>query len=385
MKLSFEEKDTINSIINFIVYNFKMSDKDSTNLQNLKKLIKFINENNITNLSFDVCSLLMNRSKLLRNTIKNIYENDELNDIFSNIEDENISNFYNYLKLCVIDSDEFEETDNHNVNDQVREYLRQIGEIPMLSEKEKETLPPLIKQGDEKAINRYVEANLRLVVDVAKKYIRNRQGLTLMDLISEGNLGLIKAVKNYDYDKGFAFSTYAYQSIKNTIIRYIDREYFKLKIGINTTRNVIRLKNTANHLNMVLNINDNEGISKLSKETGFEPSYIKELIKMESTNVASIDESILKDEESSLLVEMIADEETDFDMNIFLKDFIQDFDNSSLTDKYKEVLKLRYGKELTLEEVGQLYHVTRERIRQIEAKALIKARNDKQIRKYKNN
>ena len=136
---------------------------------------------------------------------------------------------------------------------------------------------------------------------------------------------------------------------------------------------------------MVLNINDNEGISKLSKETGFEPSYIKELIKMESTNVASIDESILKDEESSLLVEMIADEETDFDMNIFLKDFIQDFDNSSLTDKYKEVLKLRYGKELTLEEVGQLYHVTRERIRQIEAKALIKARNDKQIRKYKNN
>ena len=374
-------KETMDLINNFIINNFQDNNSTLTNLQNFKKLIEFLKENNIE-LSIDDCSLIL-KIQLLNNTINIISKDKELDEIFSNSENDTIKNLYTNLKICSEEiEDEIYDIENINMNDPVGDYLKQIGQIPMLSEEEKRILPTLIKQGDEKAINRYVEANLRLVVSIAKKFQDSKT--QLLDLIEEGNLGLMHAVKRYDYEKGYTFSTYAYRCIKGYILRYKNSIYSNLKTPNHIVTDIIKIKKIADEFLIPLDLNDKKSIDKIAEISKLKPSYIEELIKLDSFNTLSLDYSDPLEEDFKLS-NFVADEEIDFEKNIFLQDFINDFNKSCLSDRDKEILKLSsgyYGEEYTYAEIGRKYNLTRERVRQLANEASIKAKRNSKIRKY---
>lgn len=270
------------------------------------------------------------------------------------------------------------------IDDPVKMYLREIGKIPLLSPEEEKEIAVRISAGDEKAKKRLSEANLRLVVSIAKRYIG--RGMPLLDLIQEGNLGLIKAVEKFDYAKGFKFSTYATWWIRQAISRAIADQARTIRIPVHMVENINRVKKAQSQL---LHENGKDPTtSEVAELTNMDERKVLEIMRIAQDPVSL--ETPIGEEEDSHLGDFIKDEAQenpeDAASQSMLKDQLESA-LSTLTPREMDVLKLRYGlfdgRNHTLEEVGQQFNVTRERIRQIEAKALRKLRHPSRSKKLK--
>ena len=270
-------------------------------------------------------------------------------------------------------------------DDSVRLYLREIGKIPLLSAEEEMELARRIIKGDKKAKDKMAEANMRLVVSIAKRY--SGRGLDFLDLIQEGNTGLLRAVEKFDPDKGFKFSTYATWWIRQAITRAIADQARTIRIPVHMVETINKLLRTQRR--MTQELNREPTIEELSKELDMEPEKIEYVIKIKQ-DISSLDASVGRDgeDDESALQDFIVDEDTvspeDSATSQLLKEQVQDM-LSSLSDRERKIVRMRFGldngKNHTLEEVGQEFAVTRERIRQIEAKALAKLRKHKDAKK----
>lgn len=268
-------------------------------------------------------------------------------------------------------------------DDSVRLYLREIGKIPLLKADEELALAKRVVAGDKDAKDKMAEANMRLVVSIAKRYVG--RGLDLLDLIQEGNTGLLRAVEKFDPDKGFKFSTYATWWIRQAITRAIADQARVIRIPVHMFETINKLLRTQRRLTQELNREPtNEEIAKAME---MEVEKVEHIMKIKQ-DIHSLDASVRDDEEDSVLGDFIEDDETvspeESATNQLLKEHVKDM-LSGLTEREQKILKLRFGledgKSHTLEEVGQEFSVTRERIRQIEAKALAKLRKHKDARK----
>ena len=270
-------------------------------------------------------------------------------------------------------------------DDSVRLYLREIGKIPLLSAEEEMELARRIIKGDKKAKDKMAEANMRLVVSIAKRY--SGRGLDFLDLIQEGNTGLLRAVEKFDPDKGFKFSTYATWWIRQAITRAIADQARTIRIPVHMVETINKLLRTQRR--MTQELNREPTIEELSKELDMEPEKIEYVIKIKQ-DISSLDASVGRDgeDDESALQDFIVDEDTvspeDSATSQLLKEQVQDM-LSSFSDREQKIVRMRFGldngKNHTLEEVGQEFAVTRERIRQIEAKALAKLRKHKDAKK----
>ena len=259
-------------------------------------------------------------------------------------------------------------------DDAVRLYLREIGKIALLSAEEEMELA-----------QRVSEANMRLVVSIAKRY--SGRGLDFLDLIQEGNTGLLRAVEKFDPDKGFKFSTYATWWIRQAITRAIADQARTIRIPVHMVETINKLLRTQRR--MTQELNREPTIEELSKELDMEPEKIEYVMKIKQ-DISSLDAGVGRDgdEEDSVLGDFIEDEDTvspeESATNQLLKEQVNDV-LSSLSDREQKIVRMRFGldngKSHTLEEVGQEFAVTRERIRQIEAKALAKLRKHKDAKK----
>ncbi|HSX29931.1 MAG TPA: RNA polymerase sigma factor RpoD [Candidatus Saccharimonadales bacterium] len=268
-------------------------------------------------------------------------------------------------------------------DDSVRLYLREIGKIPLLNAEEELALAKRVVAGDKDAKDKMAEANMRLVVSIAKRYVG--RGLDLLDLIQEGNTGLLRAVEKFDPDKGFKFSTYATWWIRQAITRAIADQARTIRIPVHMVETINKLLRTQRRLTQELNREPtNEEIAAAME---IEVDKVEHIMKIKQ-DISSLDASIRDDEEESVLADFIEDEDTispeESATNQLLKEQVKDM-LAALTEREQKIIKLRFGledgKQHTLEEVGQEFSVTRERIRQIEAKALAKLRKHKDARK----
>ena len=293
----------------------------------------------------------------------------------------------------LIDEEESEDLDSLTTgqylddvsDDSVRLYLREIGKIPLLSAEEEMDLARRIVEGDKKAKDKMAEANMRLVVSIAKRY--SGRGLDFLDLIQEGNTGLLRAVEKFDPDKGFKFSTYATWWIRQAITRAIADQARTIRIPVHMVETINKLLRTQRR--MTQELNREPTIDELAKELDMEPEKIEYVIKIKQ-DISSLDAGVGRDgeDDDSVLQDFIVDEDTvspeDSASNQLLKEQVQDI-LSSLSDREQKIVRMRFGldngKNHTLEEVGQEFAVTRERIRQIEAKALAKLRKHKDAKK----
>jgi RNA polymerase primary sigma factor len=273
--------------------------------------------------------------------------------------------------------------DDDVADDSVRLYLREIGKIPLLTSEEELKLAYEIKAGSKKAKDKMAEANMRLVVSIAKRYVG--RGLDLLDLIQEGNTGLLRAVEKFDPDKGFKFSTYATWWIRQAITRAIADQARTIRIPVHMVETINKLLRTQRRLTQELNREPSN--EEIAKEMEIEVDKVEHIMKIKQ-DISSLDASIRDDEEDSVLSDFIEDEDTvspeESATNQLLKEQVKEI-LSALTEREQKILKLRFGledgKQHTLEEVGQEFSVTRERIRQIEAKALAKLRKHKDAKK----
>lgn len=268
-------------------------------------------------------------------------------------------------------------------DDSVRLYLREIGKIPLLNAEEELALAKKVVAGDKRAKDKMAEANMRLVVSIAKRYVG--RGLDLLDLIQEGNTGLLRAVEKFDPDKGFKFSTYATWWIRQAITRAIADQARTIRIPVHMVETINKLLRTQRRLTQEFNREPtNEEIAKAME---IDVDKVEHIMKIKQ-DISSLDASVRDDEEDSVLADFIEDEDTispeESATNQLLKEHVKDM-LGSLTEREQKILKLRFGledgKSHTLEEVGQEFSVTRERIRQIEAKALAKLRKHKDSKK----
>lgn len=268
-------------------------------------------------------------------------------------------------------------------DDSVRLYLREIGKIPLLSAEEELALAQRVVAGDKDAKDQMAEANMRLVVSIAKRYVG--RGLDLLDLIQEGNTGLLRAVEKFDPDKGFKFSTYATWWIRQAITRAIADQARTIRIPVHMVETINKLLRTQRRLTQDLNREPTN--EEIAKEMEIDVEKVEHIMKIKQ-DISSLDASVRDDEEDSVLADFIEDEDTispeESATNQLLKEHVKDM-LGSLTEREQKILKLRFGledgKSHTLEEVGQEFSVTRERIRQIEAKALAKLRKHKDSKK----
>jgi RNA polymerase primary sigma factor len=268
-------------------------------------------------------------------------------------------------------------------DDSVRLYLREIGKIPLLNAEEELSLAKRVVAGEKEAKDQMAEANLRLVVSIAKRYVG--RGLDLLDLIEEGNTGLLRAVEKFDPDKGFKFSTYATWWIRQAITRAIADQARTIRIPVHMVETINKLLRTQRRLTQDLNREPTN--EEIAKEMDIDVTKVEHIMKIKQ-DISSLDASIRDDEEESVLADFIEDEDTitpeESATGQLLKEQVKDM-LGALTEREQKILKLRFGledgKQHTLEEVGQEFSVTRERIRQIEAKALAKLRKHKDARK----
>jgi RNA polymerase primary sigma factor len=273
--------------------------------------------------------------------------------------------------------------DDDVADDSVRLYLREIGKIPLLSAEEELALAQRVVSGDKKAKDEMAEANMRLVVSIAKRYVG--RGLDLLDLIQEGNTGLLRAVEKFDPDKGFKFSTYATWWIRQAITRAIADQARTIRIPVHMVETINKLLRTQRRLTQELNREPSN--EEIAKEMEIEVDKVEHIMKIKQ-DISSLDASIRDDEEDSVLADFIEDEDTaspeESATGQLLKEQVKDM-LGALTEREQKILKLRFGledgKSHTLEEVGQEFSVTRERIRQIEAKALAKLRKHRDAKK----
>lgn len=346
---------------------------------------------------------------------KNVLENREILDFFRGeiLDPEKLDRIYEFLDRHHVDVLRTEEEDEMDpdlfseedledeeeidlekidlsvpegvgVEDPVRMYLKEIGKIPLLSTDEEIELAKKMELGDQEARKRLAEANLRLVVSIAKRYVG--RGMQFLDLIQEGNLGLIKAVEKFDYRKGYKFSTYATWWIRQAITRAIADQARTIRIPVHMVETINRLVRTSRQL--VQELGREPTVEEIAKRMEIPPERVREIRKISQDPVSL--ETPIGEEEDSHLGDFIQDdhvavpaEEAAF--TLLHEQLMEAL--STLTEREQKVLRLRFGlddgKPKTLEEVGGEFHVTRERIRQIEAKALRKLRHPSRCRKLK--
>ena len=303
---------------------------------------------------------------------------DELDDEEPDIED---LKEVEYLKLDEITDTSYE---GINVDDPVRMYLREIGRIPLLTFDQELDLAKRILDGDEDAKKQLAESNLRLVVSIAKKYVG--RGMLFLDLIQEGNMGLIKAVEKFDYTKGFKFSTYATWWIRQAITRAIADQARTIRIPVHMVETINKLIRTSRHLLQQLGREPTP--EEIAEEMEIPVEKVMEIQKIAQDPVSL--ETPIGEEDDSHLGDFIQDDDSpaphDSAAYTLLKEQLEEVMNT-LTPREAKVLKLRFGledgKARTLEEVGREFEVTRERIRQIEAKALRKLRHPSRSKKLR--
>ncbi|MCL2169895.1 MAG: RNA polymerase sigma factor RpoD [Defluviitaleaceae bacterium] len=273
---------------------------------------------------------------------------------------------------------------NVNIDDHVRMYLKEIGKVPLLSWEDENELAILMEEGDEEAKKRLVSANLRLVVSIAKRYVG--RGMQFLDLIQEGNLGLIKAVEKFDYRKGFKFSTYATWWIRQAITRAIADQARTIRIPVHMVETINKLLRVSKQL--LQDFGREPTADEIAKEMQMPPEKVREIMKLSQDPVSL--ETPIGEEEDSHIGDFIADNDLPAPdsaaASILLKEQLFNV-LETLTERERKVLVLRFGlgdgKARTLEEVGKEFNVTRERIRQIEAKALRKLRHPGRSKKLK--
>ena len=275
-------------------------------------------------------------------------------------------------------------TKDININDPVRMYLKEIGRISLLSPDEELELSEKVAQGDELAKNKLAESNLRLVVSIAKRYVG--RGLLFLDLIQEGNIGLMKAVDKFDSDKGYKFSTYATWWIRQAITRALADQARTIRVPVHMVETINKMSRIQRQLTLELNREPSE--EELAKKMGISVEKVREVIKISQEPVSL--ETPIGEEDDSHLGDFIKDESSmspeEYATNEILKEEIKSV-LMTLQVREQEVLELRFGLVdgtcHTLEEVGKRFNVTRERIRQIEAKALRKLRHPSRAKKLK--
>ena len=276
------------------------------------------------------------------------------------------------------------ESKDVNVNDNVRMYLKEIGRISLLTLEEEQALSKRIADGDEDAKNILAESNLRLVVSIAKRYVG--RGLLFLDLIQEGNIGLMKAVEKFDYDKGYKFSTYATWWIRQAITRALADQARTIRVPVHMVETINKMARMERQLTLELNREPTE--EELAKKMNLSVEKVREIIKIKQDPVSL--ETPIGEEEDSHLGDFVPDYNTmspeQYATYEILKEELKNV-LGTLTSREEQVLSLRFGLYdgtcHTLEEVGKRFGVTRERIRQIEAKALRKLRHPSRAKKLK--
>ncbi len=338
---------------------------------------------------------------------KNVLEYSEVNDFFREIElsPEKMDDILEYLEengidvlkiteddpddMSFEDIDETEEIDisvpdGISIEDPVRMYLKDIGKVPLLSAEEEIELAKKMEKGDEQAKKKLAEANLRLVVSIAKRYVG--RGMLFLDLIQEGNLGLIKAVEKFDYTKGYKFSTYATWWIRQAITRAIADQARTIRIPVHMVETINKLIRVQRQL--LQELGREPSPEEIAEQMNLPVDRVREILKISQEPVSL--ETPIGEEEDSHLGDFIQDENVPVPaeaaaFTLLKEQLVEVLD--TLTDREKKVLTLRFGlddgKARTLEEVGREFDVTRERIRQIEAKALRKLRHPSRSRKLK--
>ena len=313
----------------------------------------------------------------------------ELENIYERLDSagvEIVENFESELDDIQANEEEIDITvpEGIGLDDPVRMYLKEIGKVPLLSANEELELAERMHAGEERAKKRLSEANLRLVVSIAKRYVG--RGMLFLDLIQEGNLGLIKAVEKFDYTKGYKFSTYATWWIRQAITRSIADQARTIRIPVHMVETINRLIRVSRQL--LQNLGREPHVDEIAKEMNMSEEKVREIMKIAQEPVSL--ETPIGEEEDSILGDFIPDSDApapaDMAAFMLLKEQLIDV-LSTLTDRESKVLKLRFGlddgRARTLEEVGKEFNVTRERIRQIEAKALRKLRHPSRSRKLK--
>ncbi len=326
-------------------------------------------------------------------------DNDLLNDVLGNLynflmennipaineSDKNLSEEPNLsdLEEPTLLSDE-DITKDVNINDPVRMYLKEIGKIPLLTMEEEMNLSIRSAQGDEEAKRLLAESNLRLVVSIAKRYVG--RGLLFLDLIQEGNIGLMKAVDKFDYYKGYKFSTYATWWIRQAITRALADQARTIRVPVHMVETINKMARIQRQ--MTLELNREPSDEEIAKKMGISVDRVREVMKISQDPVSL--ETPIGEEDDSHLGDFIKDESSlspeEYATNEILKEEIKSV-LSTLQPREQQVLELRFGlidgTSYTLEEVGKRFNVTRERIRQIEAKALRKLRHPSRAKKLK--
>ena len=277
-----------------------------------------------------------------------------------------------------------EDVENAKLDDPVRMYLKEIGRIKLLTPEEEQEIAKKMAEGDEDARKRMSEANLRLVVSIAKRYVG--RGMQLLDLIQEGNLGLMKAVEKFDYTKGYKFSTYATWWIRQSITRAIADQARTIRIPVHMVETINRVLRTSHY--MVQKLGREPTTKEIADELHIEESKVEEVLKIAQEPVSL--ETPIGEEEDSHLGDFIQDDEASQPSEeasyTLLREQLEEV-LSTLTPREEQVLRMRFGltdgKPHTLEEVGKEFDVTRERIRQIESKALRKLRHPSRSKKLR--
>ena len=270
------------------------------------------------------------------------------------------------------------------VNDPVRMYLKEIGVVPLLSNEEEKELAIAVENGDLEAKQRLAEANLRLVVSIAKRYVG--RGMQFLDLIQEGNMGLMKAVDKFDYSKGFKFSTYATWWIRQAITRAIADQARTIRIPVHMVETINKL--VREQRNLLQELVQDPTPEQIAERMDMTPDKVREILKIAQEPVSL--ETPIGEEDDSHLGDFIEDEvienPVDYTTRVVLREQLDEV-LDTLTDREENVLRLRFGlddgKMRTLEDVGKVFNVTRERIRQIEAKALRKLRHPSRSKQLK--
>lgn len=315
---------------------------------------------------------------------------DKIYERISNMNIEIKDNFDSNIDIDAVfeyperDFEDNSESDAFLPDDSVKSFLKDIGKIPLLTAEEEIKLAELMKNGDEAAKNRLIEANLRLVVSIAKKYVR--RGMQFLDLIQEGNMGLIKAVEKFDYTKGFKFSTYATWWVRQAITRAIADQARTIRIPVHMVETISRVKKAQSQLLHENGCEPNE--EEIAEFLHMSVERVREIIKIAQDPVSL--ETPIGEEEDSHLGDFIPDNNSpapdDEACFSVMQHQLHEVLNT-LSEREKRVIILRYGlidnRQRTLEEVGQEFQVTRERIRQIETKALRKLRHPTRSRKLK--